>query len=102
MRVKDSLSDLIGKTIRGVVVAHNEDGHPRSRVFLVFTDGTAFEFWGEEEDISVASGPDHYDVDQLVEMLRRREKTEVRVFRAPHEDPGAVQKDLLSDQRKEK
>jgi len=102
MRVKDSLSDLIGKTIRGVVVAHNGDGHPRSRVFLAFSDGTAFEFWAEEEDVSVASGLVQYSVDQLIEMLKRRENTQVRTFRAPHEDPDAVQRDLLSDQSKDR
>ena len=98
MRVKDSLTDLIGKTINSVVVAHNEEGHPRSRIFLVFPDDTVFEFWAEEEDVEVAGSLVPYSVDQLIEMLKRRENTQVRTFRAPHEDPDAVQTDLLSDQ----
>ncbi len=98
MRVKDSLSDLIGKTINSVVVAHNKEGHPYSRLFLVFSDGLAFEFWAEEEDVEVAGSLVPYSVDQLIEMLKRRENTQVRAFRAPHEDPDAVQRDMLSDQ----
>jgi len=43
--MKDGIGDIIGKTISDVVVA-NKNGEPRQEVFLVFSDGTYFEFWG--------------------------------------------------------
>jgi len=43
--MKDGISDIIGKTISDVVIA-NKDSEPKLEVFLVFSDGTYFEFWG--------------------------------------------------------
>ena len=45
--MKDGLKDIIGRQIAAVVVARNEHGSPRHQVFLVFTDGANFEFWGD-------------------------------------------------------
>ena len=101
MRVNESFSDLIGKVISGVVVAHNEGGNPRSRIFLTFSDGRAFEFWAEQEDIAAAGSPNHGGVDQLIKMLKRRDGTQVRAFRAPHEDPDARQRVMLTDDDKQ-
>lgn len=53
--MKDGLKYLIGKRIRGVVVAASKR-HPKHQVFLVFQDGTRFEFWGE--NFSCCSGLD--------------------------------------------
>ena len=97
MRVKDSLSDLIGKIISGVVVAQYPKGNPRSRIYLTFSDGTAFEFWEDEESIAMAGGLDHGGVDQIVKMLGRREGAKIKAFRPPHEDPDAKQRDMLVD-----
>lgn len=44
--MKTGVGDIIGKTISGVVVAENKR-NPRQQVFLVFSDGTYLEFWGE-------------------------------------------------------
>ena len=53
--MKDGLKYIIGKRIAGVVVAaSNRD--PRNQVFLVFDDGTRFEFWGP--NFSCCSGLD--------------------------------------------
>lgn len=45
--MKDGLKYVIGKRIVGVVVASSEGRAPKQQVFLVFSDGTRFEFWGE-------------------------------------------------------
>ena len=97
MRVKDSLFDLIGKTISGVVVAKYPEGNPRSRIYLTFSDGTAFEFWEDEGAMSMAGGLERGGVDQLVKMMERREGAEIHAFRPPHVDPDAPQRDLLAN-----
>ena len=97
MKNKDSLSDLIGKIINGVVVAQYPKSNPRSQIYLTFSDGTSFEFWEREGYISIASGFDDGGVDHLVKKLERTEGVKVTAFRAPHEDPDAVQRDMLTD-----
>ena len=99
MRVKDSLSDLIGKFISGVVVAQYSKGYPRSRIYLTFSDGTAFEFREDEETISMAGGLDSGGVDHIVRKLERREGATINVFRPSYEDPNEPQRDLLTDDR---
>ena len=44
--MKDGLKEIVGKQIAAVVVA-TSDGPPRNQVFLVFADGSNFEFYGE-------------------------------------------------------
>lgn len=99
MRVKDSLSDLVGKIISGVVVAQYPKGNPHSRIFLTFSDGTAFEFWEDEWCFAMADGLDSGGVDQIVKMLERRDGAKIDVFRPSHEDPNQPQRDLLTDDR---
>jgi hypothetical protein len=45
--MKDALKQILGKRIAGVVVAQS-DRDPRQQVFLVFSDGTRFEFYGPD------------------------------------------------------
>jgi len=45
--VKDGLKEIVGKKIAGVVVAES-DHDPSQQVFLVFEDGTTFEFYGRQ------------------------------------------------------
>ena len=97
MRIKDSLNDLIGKIISGVMVAQYPEGNPRSRIYLTFSDGTAFEFWEDEEGMEMAGGLDVGGVDQIVEMLERREGAKINAVRPPHEDPNVPQRDMLAD-----
>ena len=51
--MKDGLRELIGKEVSAVVVGNSERS-PRIQVMLVLSDGTYFEFWGQ--DYSCASG----------------------------------------------
>ena len=97
MRIKDSLSQLIGKIISGVVVAQYPKGNPLSRIFLTFSDGTAFEFWEDEWNLTMADGLDSGGVDHIVKMLERREGATINVFRPSHEDPDEPQRDLLTN-----
>ena len=96
-RSEQALSEMIGKVISGVVLTVNSEGHPRSQVFVTFSDGTAFEFWGDEETICTASGFDHCCLDDIVAIQNMREGTKVKVFRSSHEDPNQLQRDLLTD-----
>lgn len=44
--MKNGVKYIVGKEVAGVVVASSPN-NPRQQVFLTFTDGTYFEFWGE-------------------------------------------------------
>jgi hypothetical protein len=44
--MKDGIKQIVGKTIRGVVVAERPSDS-RRQVFLVFSDDTHFELWGD-------------------------------------------------------
>jgi len=45
--MKDGIKSIIGKRISAVVVAQGDIGRS-NQVFLVFTDGTRFEFYGAQ------------------------------------------------------
>ena len=47
---KESLKEVIGKTIRSVVFRSGYDASPEAQLFLVFEDNTYFEFYGQEID----------------------------------------------------
>ena len=97
MQIKKCLPDIIGKIVSGIVVAKSNGDHPRSQVYFVFSDGSALEFWGDQGGISMGSGLDPLGVDQIVEILENRPGIQIQVFRAPHQDPDAVQRDMLTD-----
>lgn len=45
MSVKNAIKGIVGKTISGVLVSENPR-QPYTQVFLVFSDGTYYEFYG--------------------------------------------------------
>ncbi len=55
MAFKAAVEDIIGKTIKHVVVKEGER-QPRSQVFLVFTDGSYYEFYSGTGQIVGAGG----------------------------------------------
>jgi hypothetical protein len=57
MAFKAAVADIIGKTIKHVVVKEG-DRQPRSQVFLVFTDGSYYEFYSATAPIVGAGGLD--------------------------------------------
>ena len=79
-RIRDELSQIVGKTISHVVVVKNPTAHfPKSQLVLVFQDGTSYEFWANEEDLSMGGGLDSYGVDQVVELARRNADSKIHV-----------------------
>jgi hypothetical protein len=63
--MKNGLKEIVGKQIASVVVA-SSDGGPKRQVFLVFTDGTRFELYGE--NFSCCSGLDRAEgIERYVE-----------------------------------
>jgi hypothetical protein len=50
MHAKDSLQEVIGKTIRSIVFRSGRQVHPEVQLFLVFEDDTYFEFCGQQID----------------------------------------------------
>lgn len=98
--MKDGLKYLVGKRIAGVVVAKSQRS-PRNQVFLVFTDGTRFEFYGE--NFSCCSGlDDAHGIRASVASNRgeiervyhdRRNRTENAVA-SPESVTGQMERDL--------
>ena len=41
------LKQIIGKTIRGIVISQNTGRGPQYQLFLIFTDNTYLEFYGD-------------------------------------------------------
>ena len=66
--MKSGVSEIIGKTIKGVVVSTRNKNTPREQVFLVFDDGTYFEFYGKE--FTCASGLDKGGVGEALRYAR--------------------------------
>ena len=97
-RSEGALSAIIGKIVTGIVLTQNEQGNPRSQVFLTFSDGASYEFWSDEEIICTASGLDHHCLGEIVAIQTKRKGTSVRVFRAPHEDLDQPQRNLLVEE----
>jgi hypothetical protein len=62
------LGKIVGKTISHVVVGAADHGS-REIVYLVFQDGTAFEFYGS--DFSCASGLDRGGVSKVVTNMQK-------------------------------
>src|SRR3954469_3862511 len=68
--MKDGLKEIIGKRIATVVVAQ-ADRNPRVQVFLVFADGSSFEFYGES--FTCCAGLDRTaDIESYVESAQGR------------------------------
>ena len=59
----DALKDVLGKTIKGVIVKENMKGsRPSISVHLVFSDGTSYEIYSFSE-MSFAKGLNHWDME---------------------------------------
>jgi hypothetical protein len=105
-RIKESLRQVLGKTIKAVVVCRNPESEPKYQLFLVFKDGTSFEFWVDQNQLSMASKVDDEDLARVVELANQREGTDVHVFESPmacigkeriEDEPEAAEKNPLDD-----
>lgn len=64
--MKDGFKEIVGRQIAAVVVARGARRPPAQQVFLLFTDGTRFEIYGEP--FTCCSGLDRGDdIDRYVE-----------------------------------
>lgn len=74
--MKNALGHIVGKTITGVIVAENEDNRvqPRHHVFLVFSDDTYFEFFGQDFRCAGGVDPGGYASARLYAELRMNAK----------------------------
>ena len=82
-RIKKSLQELVGKTIKNIVICKNSESEPKGQLFLVFDDGTSFEFWANHDLFSMASKVDDEDLDKVVELAEGRYGTVVQVIESP-------------------
>ena len=96
MRVPDSLQRIIGKVISGVVVADSPGSSPRCRIFLTFSDGTAFEFWEDEYGVEMAGDLEIGNVDLITTRLRSTTQSNIVAVRPPHQIDGSQQVELFA------
>ena len=54
--MKDGVRQIIGKRIAGIVAKKSNGRSPKSQVFLLFDDGTYYEFWSPDGEITGISG----------------------------------------------
>lgn len=66
--MKRGVKEIIGKTISSVVVGYNRKD-PQNQVFLIFDDGTQFEFWGR--DFNCAGGVDIGDQAKAINYIEK-------------------------------
>ena len=74
--MKSGLKDIVGKQIAAVVYANGGRHYPTIQVFLVFTDGTRFEFYGP--DFSCCAGLDQ--AERIAEYVESNGGEVVRVY----------------------
>ena len=82
--MKEGLKDIVGKTVTAVAVAENEANSPHHQVFLVFSDGTYFEFYGDQ--INCCAGVDAGDLTRACSYAEKCGSTIRATY--PAEAPG--------------
>jgi hypothetical protein len=71
------INNIIGKTISSVIVAENKKS-PKKRVFLVFSDDTYFEFYGE--NFSCTSGVDKGGLDKATQYAHAMSGSTIKIY----------------------
>ena len=66
---KESLKAVIGKTIRSVVFRSGKEANPETQIFLVFEDGTYFEFYGQ--DMGFVRSLSEGDINKVTSYARK-------------------------------
>ncbi len=86
--MKSGVRETIGKTIMEVLVGYNRrGGDPVNQVFLVFEDGTYFEFWGAQ--FNCAGGVDRGGAAAVIAYVERSCGSEVVSHYREARDSGA-------------
>ena len=75
--MKDLPRELLGKTISGVVLREAKDAHstPATCLFLLFDDGTAYEFYSHDGPISPTAGLVQAGITEVEGYFRDEMKT---------------------------
>ncbi len=70
-RVKSEVKQIIGKRISGLVmkVAKNHNQPPRHQLFLLFDDGTYYEFYAHDCEISTTGGVVRGNLDDVLSYM---------------------------------
>ncbi|MEW6207338.1 MAG: hypothetical protein AB1631_03160 [Acidobacteriota bacterium] len=77
---KNGLCELPGKTIKSVIVSEGNLSNPPSpliQVYLIFTEGTSFEFYGES--ILAAGSVENKDEDAILDYVKHREASTTHI-----------------------
>ncbi len=61
-----ALPELIGKTIRGIIVKYSGTG-PESQLLITFTDGTCYEWYCWDGEITGSKSLDHRTREWILE-----------------------------------
>lgn len=71
MAVKDGAEQIIGKTIKGVVIKKAKPNcrPPAMQLFLLFEDGTYYEFYTFDCSISTTSGVAVGDLSNVIDYM---------------------------------
>jgi hypothetical protein len=70
-RVKSEVKQIIGKRISGLVIkeAKNHNHSPRHQLFLLFDDGTYYEFYAHDCEISTTGGVVQGNLDDVLSYM---------------------------------
>jgi hypothetical protein len=74
--MKDGIKQVLGKCIKSVIVAKSPKS-PTRQVFLVFTDDTSFEFYGDQ--FSGAEGIDQGGIENVRRYISQHHEAEITV-----------------------
>lgn len=89
--MKGGLKHIVGKQIAAVVVAASERS-PHEQVFLVFADGSSFEFWGD--DFNCGAGLDR--VDGIARYVKSNQGEIVRAYGHPADSARSARPPLTT------
>jgi hypothetical protein len=67
--VKDDSGQILGRTITGVIMKESGERYPNAQLFLLFSDGTYYELYGEHIH---GSGPDRGGKQEVLDYTRGR------------------------------
>ena len=54
--MNDHIKDIVGRTIKGVVVKESSEDSPRMQIFLIFSDGYYFEIYNSFRQLTWTKG----------------------------------------------
>ena len=94
--MKDGAAEIIGKTITGVIVKSAKDGkgHPKGQLFLVFDDGSSFEFYNDYGPFSAAGSLDkNISFREIYNYMEDRYDIDFQAIKDPDSDDIAFNND---------